>query len=78
MTEQFFNDLYDLLNNCELPNDERQFLEDLAVFMVFPDRDPSKDPRNIFARSINSLKTNKCFLKYKSLIYDYQNKLRDI
>lgn len=75
MIEQFFKDLDALLNTCKLQSDERLFLEELAAFMVFPDSDPSKDPRNIFARSINSLKSNKCFLKYKNLIYDYQSKL---
>lgn len=77
MTEQFFNDLDALLNTCELASDERLFLEELAVFMVFPDRDPSKDPRNVFARSINSLKKNQCFLRYKNLINEYQRKMEE-
>ena len=75
MIEQFYKDLDALLNTCELASDERQFLEELAEFMVFPDRDPSKDPRNVFARSINSLKSDGSFLKYKNLINDYQKKL---
>lgn len=76
MMEQFYNDLNALLKTCELADDERCFLEELAAFMVFPDRDPSKDPRNVFARSIHSLKSNKCFLKYKNLINEYQIKLK--
>jgi hypothetical protein len=75
MTEHFYKDLDALLNTCELASDERLFLEELAEFMVFPDRDPAKDPRNVFARSINSLKKNKCFLNYKNFIYEYQRKM---
>ena len=75
MIEQFYKDLDALLNTCKLQSDERLFLEELAAFMVFPDRDPSKDPRNVFARSINSLKRNKCFINYKNLIFNYQRKL---
>jgi len=76
MIEQFYKDLDALLNTCELAREERLFLEELAEFMVFPDRDPSKDPRNVFARSIKTLKSNECFLKYKNLINDYKIKLK--
>lgn len=70
--DNFFVELNDLLEKCDLPNEERLFLEELAEFMVFPERDSSKDPRNIFARSINALKEKKGFIKYKELIYNYQ------
>ena len=75
MTERFFIELNVFLNECDLPADERDFLEELAEFMVFPDRDKSKDPRTIFARSINALKEKRCFIRYKNLIYDYQKKI---
>ena len=35
MTDVFFAKLDELLRKCDLKNDEREFLEQLAEFMVF-------------------------------------------
>jgi hypothetical protein len=78
MTDKFFIELNDLLEKCDLPKDEKEFLEELAEFMVFPDRDPNKDPRNVFARSIKALKDKRHFIEYKNLIYNYQNEFKNI
>ena len=74
MMDIFYKELDDLLNKCDLTNSERLFLEDLAEFMVYQEKDKSKDPRTIFARSIGKLKEGKKLILYKQLIYKYQNK----
>ena len=57
MTDVFFIELNDLLDRCNLADDEKEFLEQLAEFMVFPDRNIDKDPRSnepktLFSRSV--------------------------
>lgn len=74
MTDVFFAKLDELLNKCNLKNDEREFLEQLAEFMVFIEKDVSKDPRTIHERSFLKLKDKKLFGSYMRLIYDYQKK----
>lgn len=74
MEYDFFVDLEKLLGKCNLSDDERKFLEQLATFMVFLEKDISKDPRTIHERSFLKLKENKLFGSYQKLIYDYQTK----
>ena len=74
MTDVFFAKLDELLNKCNLMDDERIFLEQLAEFMVFLDKDVSEDPRTIHERSFLKLKEMKLFGSYQNLIYDYQKK----
>ena len=74
MTDVFFAKLDDLLNKCDLKKDERDFLEQLAEFMAFIEKDVSKDPRTIHERSFLKLKEKKLFSSYQKLIYDYQKK----
>ena len=74
MTDVFFTKLDELLRKCDLKNDEREFLEQLAEFMVFLEKDISKDPRTIHERSFLRLKEKKLFGSYQKLIYDYQKK----
>ena len=80
MIDVFFTELNDLLDRCNLADDEKEFLEQLAEFMVFPDRDMNKDPRSnepktLFSRSIRKLKEGKQLVPYKELIYEYQKKV---
>lgn len=80
MTDVFFTELNDLLDRCNLADDEKEFLEQLAEFMVFPDRDMNKDPRSnepetLFSRSIHKLRREKQLVPYKKLIYEYQKKV---
>lgn len=70
----FFVKLDELLNKCDLNNEERLFLEQLAEFMVFLEKDVNKDPRTIHERSFLKLKEKKLFGSYMKLIYDYQKK----
>ena len=70
----FFIKLDELLNKCDLNNEERSFLEQLAEFMVFLEKDVNKDPRTIYERSFLKLKEKKLFGSYMKLIYDYQKK----
>ena len=74
MEYKFFTDLEELLNKCDLYDDERSFLEQLAEFMVFLEKDVIKDPRTIHERSFLKLKGKKLFGSYMKLIYDYQKK----
>ncbi len=74
MTDVFFAKLDELLNKCDLINEERSFLEQLAEFMVFLEKDINKDPRTIHERSFLELKRKKLFGSYMKLIYDYQKK----
>ncbi len=74
MTDVFFAKLDELLNKCDLNNEERTFLEQLAEFMVFIEKDVNKDPRTIHERSFLKLKGKKLFGSYMKLIYDYQKK----
>ena len=39
MMDIFYKELDDLLNKCDLTNSERLFLEDLAEFMVYQEKD---------------------------------------
>lgn len=75
MIDKFFIELDDLLNKCDLTNSERLFLEDLAEFMVYQEKDKSKGPRTILARSIGKLKEGKILIPYKQLIYKYQKQM---
>lgn len=74
MIDEFFSKLDELLNKCDLKDDERIFLEQLAEFMVFIEKDVSKDPRTIHERSFLKLKEKNLFGSYQILIYDYQKK----
>ena len=80
MTDVFFIELNDLLDRCNLADDEKEFLEQLAEFMVFPDRNIDKDPRSnepktLFSRSVYKLKEGKQLIPYRNLIYEYQKKI---
>lgn len=74
MIGEFYSKLEELLNKSDLKDDERKFLEQLAEFMVFLEKDISKDPRTIYERSFLKLKEKKLFGSYQKLIYDYQKK----
>ena len=74
MVGEFYSKLEELLNKSDLKDDERKFLEQLAEFMVFLEKDVSKDPRTIHERSFPKLKEKKLFGSYQKLIYDYQKK----
>lgn len=74
MIGEFYSRLEVLLNKSDLKDDERKFLEQLAEFMVFLEKDVSKDPRTIHERSFLKLKEKKLFGSYQKLIYDYQKK----
>ncbi len=74
MEYEFYAALGKLLDNCTLSDDERKFLEQLAEFMVFLEKDVNKDPRTIHERSFLKLKRKKLFGSYMKLIYDYQKK----
>ena len=74
MEYEFYTALGKLLENCTLSDDERKFLEQLAEFMVFLEKDVNKDPRTIHERSFLKLKGKKLFGSYMRLIYDYQKK----
>lgn len=56
MVGEFYSKLEELLNKSDLKDDERKFLEQLAEFMVFLEKDVSKDPRTIHERSFLKLK----------------------
>ncbi len=62
MVDVFFTKLNDLLVKCDLADDEKEFLEQLAEFMVFPDRDTNKDPRKLLSRSIQKAEKSKVVL----------------
>lgn len=72
MIGEFYTKLEELLNKSDLKDDERKFLEQLAEFMVFLEKDVCKDPRTIHERSFLKLKKKKLFGSYQKLIYDYQ------
>lgn len=74
MTDIFYSKLDDLLSKCDLKDDETKFLEQLAEYMVFHEKDVSKDPRTLHERSFLKLKEKKLFGTYQKLIYDYQKK----
>ncbi len=74
MEYEFYNKLYSLLDNCNLNDEEKSFLEHLAEFIVFPNHDKCQDPRTLFGRSIHKLKEERKFLSYKELINEYKMK----
>ena len=74
MEYEFYTALGKLLDNCTLSDDERKFLEQLAEFMVFLEKDVNKDPRTIHEHSFLELKRKKLFSSYMKLIYYYQKK----
>lgn len=78
MIDKFFIELNDLLDKCDLTSDERAFLEQLAEYMAFPDKDINGDPRTIHKRSFRRLKEKQLFGSYQKLIYDYQKKILGI
>ena len=73
--DRFFIELNELLDKANMEGEEKRFLEELAEFMVYPDRDPQKDPRSVFSRSVKQLKQIGLYNNYKALIYNYQKKL---
>lgn len=74
MEYTFYKKLDELLNKCNLKDDERLFLENLAEYMVFQEKEISKDPRTIHERSFLKLKEKQLFGSYQKLIYDNQKK----
>lgn len=73
--DRFFIELNELLEKANLQGEEKYILEELAEYMVYPDRDPQKDPRSVLSRSIKQLKQSGLYNKYKVLIYNYQKKI---
>ena len=69
----FWAKLNDLLSGCNLLEDEKRFLEDLAGYLV--DKDPQQNPRTLVSRSFRKLKdTGNLYADYKNLIKEYQQK----
>ncbi len=69
----FWSKLDELLEGCNLQQDEKRFLEDVAGYLV--DKDPQNNPRTLASRSFRKLKeTGNLYADYRNLIKEYQKK----